>query len=121
MSRKQVKKAKRIFRDLTAVEKERITSVRRGIEVELPELMDKARVVFAAHDAARKVVAELKAERNRKGISLADVMDRSGINREAISKLENSESPNPTVKTLVRYAAAVGLELRLTAEAPKSA
>ena len=118
MCAKRVKKAKRIYRALTDEERLRVELVRKEIRDELPELRQKAKIAFAAHDAARNVIAQLKAERNRQGISLADVMGRSGINREAISKLENSDAPNPTVKTLVRYAAAIGLELHLTAEAP---
>lgn len=117
MSKKQ---AKRVYRELTPAERKRVATVRLKIAGELPELKEKARIVFAAHEATRKVIADLKAERSRQGISLADVMNRSGINREAISKLENSETPNPTVRTLVRYAAAVGLELRLSTVTPTS-
>jgi DNA-binding phage protein len=119
MAKKLPKRPKRIHRELTDAERARTSAVRTEIAAELPELMAKGRAVFAAHDAARRVIAEVKAERSRQGISLADVMARSGINREAISKLENSEAPNPTIRTLVRYAAAVGLELRLSAEAPR--
>jgi DNA-binding phage protein len=117
MSGKRPRKAKRIYRELTDEERSRIAGVRRQVERELPELREKAKMVFAAHEAARRVVAQLKAERTRRGISLADVMNRSGITREAISKLENSEAPNPTVKTLVRYAAAIGLDLQMSAVA----
>lgn len=116
MAKKQPRRARRIYRDLTEAERKRIDAVRAQVADELPELMEKARAVFAAHEATKKVIADVKAERARKGISLNDVMVRSGINREAISKLENSEAPNPTVRTLVRYAAAVGMELRLIAE-----
>lgn len=116
MAKKQPRRAKRIHRELTEAERKRIAVVRTQIAEELPELMEKARAVFAAHAATKKVIAEVKAERARKGISLNDVMVRSGINREAISKLENSDAPNPTVRTLVRYAAAVGMELRLSAK-----
>jgi DNA-binding phage protein len=114
------KQPKRIYRNLTEAEAKRVAAVREQIGEELPELKERARAIFAGHEAARRVVADLKAQRQRQGISLADVMNRSGINREAISKLENSPAPNPTVRTLVRYAAAVGLELRVTAEPPSS-
>jgi DNA-binding phage protein len=77
-----------------------------------------ARAVFAAHDSVRKVVARLKAERERRGLSLADMLHRTGMSREALSRLENHRSPNPTVRTLARYAAAVGLDLRLAAMQP---
>jgi DNA-binding phage protein len=51
---------------------------------------------------------------------LADVSDQSQIGREAICKLENDLEPNPTVRTLARYADALGLELMITF-APKEA
>lgn len=79
-----------------------------------------ARAVFAAHDSAREVVTLLKAERERRGLSLADMLQRTGLSREALSRLENHRSPNPTVHTLARYAAAVGLELHLAAKRPRA-
>jgi transcriptional regulator with XRE-family HTH domain len=72
----------------------------------------------AACDAAREVVSRLRNERERRGLSLADMLARTGVSREALSRLENHPAPNPTVRTLARYAAAVGLELHLAAERP---
>ncbi len=84
------------------------------------EAIDKqARAVFAAHDSAREIVTRLKAERERRGLSLADMLRRTGMSREALSRLENHRAPNPTVRTLARYAAAVGLELHLAAKRPR--
>lgn len=77
------------------------------------------RAVFAAHDSARDVVTRLKQERERRGLSLADMLRRTGMTREALSRLENNETPNPTIRTLARYAAAVGLELHLAARRPR--
>jgi transcriptional regulator with XRE-family HTH domain len=50
---------------------------------------------------------------------LTDMLERTGISREALSRLENHEAPNPTVRTLARYAAAVGLELHVAARQPR--
>ena len=50
----------------------------------------------------------LKEERQRQGLSLADVNARSGIDRSTLSRLENDEDPNVTMNTLMRYAQAVG-------------
>ena len=77
------------------------------------------RAVFAAHDLAREVVARLKAERERRGLSLADMLKRTGMSREALSRLENNQSQNPTIRTLARYAAALGLELHLAKRRPR--
>jgi len=108
-------KATRIYRELSDAEWRSVKAARQQIKEELPELMEKGRLIFAAHEMARQVIAELKAARNERGISLAEVMRRSGVSREMISRLENDETPNPTVRTLVRYAAAIGVELTMSA------
>lgn len=60
-----------------------------------------------------RALAELKAARVRAGLSLADVAERSGLGRSAISRLENGLVPNPTLETLDRYAAALGKRVTL--------
>jgi transcriptional regulator with XRE-family HTH domain len=54
---------------------------------------------------------QLKAAREKRGLSLADLTKRTGMDRSAISKLESGQRPNPTLDTLVRYAEAVGKRL----------
>jgi DNA-binding XRE family transcriptional regulator len=54
---------------------------------------------------------ELKKAREAAGLSLADVAERSGIDKAALSRLENGVHDNPTVETLMRYAAALGKKL----------
>jgi transcriptional regulator with XRE-family HTH domain len=75
--------------------------------------------VFAAQDSALEVVTRLKQKRERRGLSLADMLRRTGMSREALSRLENQLAPNPTVRTLARYAAALGLKLHLGAKRPR--
>jgi DNA-binding XRE family transcriptional regulator len=62
---------------------------------------------------AAPILAALRGERERQGLSLADVAERSGIDRATISKLENGHLANPTLATLTRYAAALGKQVRL--------
>ena len=59
----------------------------------------------------QQVLAALRAERERQGLSLADVTARTGIDRAALSRLENNEDANPTLATLERYAEAVGKQM----------
>ena len=61
------------------------------------------------------MLGELKAERERRGLSLADMMRLTGMSRESISRLENDPAPNPTMLTLRAYAAALGLRLQFSA------
>ena len=56
-------------------------------------------------------IIELKKAREAAGLSLADVAERSGIDKAALSRLENGVHDNPTVDTLMRYAAALGKKL----------
>src|SRR5712692_6103858 len=69
------------------------------------------------HSPAQLLLQHLKASRERGGLTLADVSARCGIDQPALSRLENGHTPNPTVDTLWRYAAAVGRRLVLSAEA----
>ncbi len=63
----------------------------------------------------RKVIAEfvatLREARETAGVSLSEMEKRTGIRKSALSRLENSASPNPTLVTLNRYAAAIGMKL----------
>ena len=59
----------------------------------------------------RAMLGTLKKHRERQGLSLADVAKRSGMDRSAISRLENGVYLNPTVDTLYRYAQAVGADI----------
>jgi transcriptional regulator with XRE-family HTH domain len=61
-----------------------------------------------------QAVTELRAERERLGLSLADVEERSGLRRSVLSRLENDRTANPTMLTLQRYAAALGLTMHAT-------
>lgn len=56
-------------------------------------------------------LGELKKAREAAGLSLADVAERSGIDKAALSRLENGVHDNPTILTLLRYAAALGKRL----------
>ncbi|MBX3413722.1 MAG: helix-turn-helix transcriptional regulator [Pirellulales bacterium] len=61
-------------------------------------------------------VARLKARREALNLSLADVATKSGIDRAAISRLENGQVENPTFGTLKRIAQALNQHLRLVLE-----
>jgi len=94
-------------RQLTDEEAERYDQIRRQVAAEMPEIRRRAeaakpRILFKC------VLKTLKEERQRQGLSLADVNARSGIDRGTLSKLENEEDPNVTMNTLMRYAEAVG-------------
>jgi ribosome-binding protein aMBF1 (putative translation factor) len=59
----------------------------------------------------RDLILALRAERDRQGLSLGDLADRTGMDRSAIHKLEIGLNRNPTYATLARYAAALGVAI----------
>jgi DNA-binding XRE family transcriptional regulator len=61
-------------------------------------------------------LAGLRRERERQGLSLTDMAERTGIDRATISKLETGKIPNPTIGTLRTYAKALGRRLAWTLE-----
>jgi DNA-binding XRE family transcriptional regulator len=94
-------------RKLSAEEAEKYARIRRQIESEKPEILERAK----AYRAVTELVQTLKAARDAAGLSLADVRDRTGIDRGALSRLETGVRENPSIETLVRYAEAVGCRL----------
>lgn len=61
-------------------------------------------------------VAQLKAARLAAGLSLTDVAERADVTEDALAELETGRTVNPSWQLLGRYAVAVGLTLRLSAE-----
>lgn len=61
----------------------------------------------------RRVIRDLKAVREARGLSASHVADLIGVHRSVISKFENQVG-DPKISTLLRYAHAVGADLELT-------
>ena len=104
---------KRITRDrrLTAEEAAKYKAVREQVAEELPDLIARHHERMAASTSCNDLLTQLKAAREAKGLSLADLTELTGMDRSALSKLETGQRANPTVETLVRYAEAVGKRL----------
>ena len=104
---------KRITRNrkLTLKEVAEYKGVREQVEAELPELIARHHERMATLDQLDELLRQLKAAREAKGLSLANLTEITGMDRSALSKLETGQRANPTVETLVRYAEAVGKRL----------
>lgn len=104
---------KRITRDrrLTPEEAAKYKAVREQVAKELPELVTRHHERTTTLDQLEELLIELKAAREAKGLSLADLTELTGMDRSALSKLETGQRANPTVETLVRYAEALGKRL----------
>jgi len=109
------RKRKRVYRKATEEEWARHAKIREQIADELPEIKKRARQRLALlkkeGTPLRQVLTALRAERERQGLSLSDINERTGIDRAALSRLENNEDANPTLATLERYADAVGKQM----------
>ena len=112
-------KARRIFRanQQTAEERVREQALREKLQKERPSLEDLVRAGACDPDAVmtmgmyfdvQRALQALKREREQCGLSIADVAERSGLDRAVVSRLEKGKQDNPTTATLMRYAAAVG-------------
>ena len=104
---------KRITRDrrLTPEEAAKYKAVREQVAGELPDLIERHHERTASLDQVGALLEQLKAAREAKGLSLADLTDLTGMDRSSLSKLETGQRSNPTIETLVRYAEAVGKRL----------
>src|SRR6266446_10840334 len=112
-------KAQRIFRASRKAVQERARelALREKRQKEKPSLRDLIRTGECDPDAVmtmgmyfdvQEALQALKRERERCGLSIGDVAERSGLDRAVVSRLENGKQDNPTVATLMRYAAALG-------------
>lgn len=117
-------RGKRIFRKATDEERARHAKIREQIAEELPEIKRRARkrlaLIKKEGTPLRQVLAALRAERERQGLSLSDINERTGIDRAALSRLENNEDANPTLTTLERYAEALGKQVVVLLSEPTS-
>jgi DNA-binding Xre family transcriptional regulator len=109
--------AKRVYqsvsrsRKLTKAEAAKYRSLREEIERELPP---------AKPDALKVAIAQLRATREAKGLTLADVAARTGMTRGNIARLESQK--NATLRTLECYATGLGcaLEISVVAKSPQT-
>ena len=108
-------RGRRVYRKATEEDRARHVEIREKIEAELPDIQRRVRerLALIRKDATplRQALSVLRAERERQGLSLADINERTGIDRAALSRLENNEEANPTLATLERYADAAGKQL----------
>ena len=78
---------------------------------EIDELVPQAQYI-----ELRALMVRLRETRERMGLSLTDLSERTGLTRAAISRLENGWNLNPTLETLYRYADALGVGLKFAVD-----
>jgi len=105
---------KRILRRLTAKEAARHRRIVAESHRDKASIVQRGRAVLAAHDHLQHARQALKAKRQERGVSLAELQRLSGIDRARLSRLESDPTANPTIETLDRIAHALGVELRIS-------
>lgn len=127
MAEKRIQR-KRRGRKLTEAEADRYDEARRDIEQEFPpgrrgvEHADPAsRMKLGDFYEIQHVMALLRAERERQGLSLADLQEATGIDRGTLCKMETGRHPNPTIGTLARCARALGKRIAVGLVEPEAA
>lgn len=104
-----MKKIRKSSKKLTATQLIALQDQARLVDAnESDSIKAKGREVFAKHEQLLDIVAALKAERERRHISLAELSEQTGIAKPNLSRLENSTHTQPRLDTLRRYASALG-------------
>ena len=68
-----------------------------------------------------KLLAELKRERLRQKLTLAEIEERTGISEATLSRLETGKASNPTLDTIYRISTALGKVLGFVMQDASSA
>jgi DNA-binding XRE family transcriptional regulator len=82
-----------------------------GKEENIAAARSVAKKLKAERKAIAELVAQLRDRRVKAGVSLNELAARTGIQKSALSRLENSAAPNPTMVTLQRYAKAMKISI----------
>jgi DNA-binding Xre family transcriptional regulator len=90
-------------RRLTQAEAAKYRRIRSRAEQEFPPLKP---------DPVKVAIAKLRAMREAQGVTLAELAARTGMTRGNVARLESRK--NATLRTLDRYARALGCELDIT-------
>lgn len=64
----------------------------------------------------RSLLREFNSARLEQGLSQGDVGKRCGMSIPEVSRFENGTDRNPTVKLLIKVAAALGKQVKITIE-----
>ncbi|HWB01138.1 MAG TPA: helix-turn-helix transcriptional regulator [Pirellulales bacterium] len=94
--------------EFNAEQRSRVERAQAAAERDREEIVARGRELKANLDQWQEIFSELKAERVRKGLTLDQLAQSTGISKPALSRLENAANPNPTMSTLLRVAEALG-------------
>jgi DNA-binding XRE family transcriptional regulator len=111
--REAIEKAKaegkrRVRMELTPAQREAMARSDAEVEREKDWIDAKSKDLKQKHDAQIQHIATLlRTSRVEAGLSLSQLAQRTGMTRQAISRIESGENHNPTMSTIVRLAEAL--------------
>lgn len=102
---------RRVQLELTAVQRAAMAKAEAGAEQDRSWIETESAKAKQLHDAqVQRLAARFREIRESAGLSLSQVSERTGMTRQAISRIESGENRNPTLSTIVRLASALDQE-----------
>ena len=102
---------RRVRMELTAAQRTAMAKVDAEVDAERDWIERKSAEVKQKHGAqVERLALELRTARQSVGLSLTQLAERTGMTRQAISRIESAENRNPTISTIVRLAEALNKE-----------
>lgn len=102
---------KRMHRKLSPTERQEVDRLAELAESEADRA--DARRVRDRHERMRAIISELRAERERQGLSMEAMAERIGMDPQNLDRIETNPNANPTLETIHRLAEALGKQLHL--------
>lgn len=102
---------RRVRVELTPAQREAMARLDAEVDGERDWIARKSAEVRKKHDAqVQRLALGLREARQSAGLSLTQLAERTGMTRQAISRIESGENRNPTLSTIVRLAEALNKE-----------
>jgi DNA-binding Xre family transcriptional regulator len=99
---------RRVRMELTPAQRQAMTRVDAEVEQERDWIETKSAEARKKHDVqVQRLASQLAAARQAAGLSLTELSERTGMTRQAISRIESGENRNPTFSTIIRLAEAL--------------
>ncbi len=102
---------RRVRMELTPAQRSAMAKADAEVEQERDWIRAKSAEAKKKHDAqVQRLASRLREARQLADLSLTQLAERTGMTRQAISRIESGENRNPTISTIVRLAEALNKE-----------
>ena len=98
---------RRVRMELTPSQREAMAKADAEVEQERDWIEARSAEARKKHEAQMRLASRLQEARQSAGLSLTQLSKRTGMTRQAISRIESGENRNPTMSTIIRLAEAL--------------